>query len=59
MKQIGLTSAPEEQTENILTGICRAEDTTVFNYYLDIFPGRYNVLLRYTCHPFYFRLFAQ
>ena len=37
MKQIGLTSAPEEQTENILTGICRAEDTTVFNYYLDIF----------------------
>ena len=37
MKQIGLTSDPEEQTENILTGICRAEDTTVFNYYLDIF----------------------
>ena len=37
MKQIGLTSDPEEQTENILTGICREEDTTVFNYYLDIF----------------------
>lgn len=37
MKQIGLSNDPQEYTENILTGVCHEEDTTVFNYYLNVF----------------------